>query len=325
MRRRPAVAAAALAALMFGAACAVVTTLLAGRLLAGRPATSPLELLQPETPLLVPGRALPLPWGESLPVTAELVTAVAATQLILFSGATVLWLAAGTGLLRMRRWGRHLALVLFIGTGALGLWNLFIGMLLVVFEGRVALAVMAGPLAVILVLLVALPGILATLLLQPAVARAFHEADSSPARPVLITGLVLHYGLVAVLLAAAAAAPASLGEPRLLLGPWLISGLAARWGTAAVALLHGVAARACWQQRRSAYVLSLGLNGGLTLLALWSVFTARSQVLDLLGAGLLPAATVRGLLVVATLVGGSVVATVWAGRRTLTAVGVPSR
>ena len=323
MRRRRAGAAAALAALTFGAACAVISVLLAGRLLAGRPATSPLELLQPETPLLVPGRALPNPWGEPLPVTAELVTAVAATQLVLFGGAAVLWLAAGTGLLRMRRWGRHLALVLFIGTVALGLWNLFIGMVLVVLEGRAAMAVMAGLLAVILVFLVALPGTSAVLLLLPGVARAFREADSSPARPVLITGLVLHYGFVAMLLAAAAAAPASFGEPRLLLGPWLISGVAARLGTAAVALLHGVAARVCWQRRQSAYALSLGLNGALTVLALLSALTARQQALELLGAGLLPAAMVRSLLVVATIVGVSLLATVWAGRRTLTAGAVP--
>ena len=325
MRHRPAVAATALAALAFSAACAVLAVLLAGSWAAGRPAVTPLEAFHPEVPLLVPGEALPLPWGEALRVTPELVRAMAAVNLLLFAGGALLWAAAGAGLLRLRRWGRGLGLLLFSGTALIGVWNLFIGLVLTLLEGSSAAAAMALPLVAVLLFLVVVPGYSAGLLLRPAVARAFRESDPGSGRPAVTTALAIHFALVTVVLAGAAVAPESFGEPRLLVGPWVVGGPAARLLTATLAGVHGVAGWACWRQRRSAYRLSLGLNAAFTMLAALSAATARQPALDLLGAGLLPASAVRGLLVAVAVLGASLVIMVRAARRPLTTGAAGSR
>ena len=117
------------------------------------------------------------PGGPTLPVTAGLVRAVAAGNIGVFGGGSLLWLLAAAGLWRRRRAARVLALVLFGALTAVGLFNLLAELVLVALLGSLAaaggattvVATVAGTLAG----LVLLPLLALLTLARPSSAAAF--------------------------------------------------------------------------------------------------------------------------------------------------------
>ncbi|MFQ5718950.1 MAG: hypothetical protein ACE5IK_05335 [Acidobacteriota bacterium] len=310
-------------ALSYSLVCAVFTAFAVKMAWHGRLATTPLDVLDPDFPFLVPGDVLPLPGGQSLSVTSELVRVLAAATLLMLMAGTLVWAGAGIGLLLRRTGGRRLALGLFGLTALLGLWNLAVGVVVVVMSDGDGLEAMARPLAAVTALLVLLPAAAGLPLLGRAARASFAGAGGRASRPLLVPGLTVHFALVAGLLAAAAVTPATFGQPRLLLGPWMVTGGVARLVTFGVAVAHGGAGWLCWSRRAGAYRLSLWLNVVLTTLVAWSALAAGEAALASLAAGLMPAAGVRLAFAVAAVLGGGLVATIRASRRQLT--GVPLR
>ncbi len=299
-------AAAATLALTYGGACLLLALLMAASWHHGRPLTSPLQLADPGLTLLVPGEVVDLPGlAAPLRVTATLVAAVAGAHLLVLGGAGALWIAAGAGLLRRRRWARALALGLFGATVAVGLLNLALAVALLAAGGGAAAVAGALPtLGATFLLLVLLPGGAAAGLLAPGAAAAFPGAAGGAGPGLLLRGGVcLHFLLLGVLLAAGALAPAR--GPVLLIGPWPVDGAAGRALSLILGLVHLATGIGLLARRRPAWHGAWWLTATLGALAAASALTAGARALALASGGLLPAATTRGLLAMAALLAGA--------------------
>ncbi len=306
MRTTAAVKLVASVALAYGLGAGLLAVLMLASWLRGMPITTPVQLLEPGLPFLVPGEALPgFPGGPALPVTAGLVRAVAACNIGVFGGGSLLWLLAAAGLWRRRRAARVLALVLFGALTAVGLFNLLAEIVLVALLGSLA-AAGGAPTVVVTVAgtlagLVLLPLLALFTLARPSIAAAF--AGEGPGRPPLVLSLVIHFVLVAVILSATSLAPASLIPPWILLGPWPLAGVPARLVLLVLAVLHGICGWGWWYGRPWSARWSFRLNIFMVVSAVGSAFLADAAALTALSAGVLTPAAARGILLVAALLG----------------------
>lgn len=309
MSRTPrAIQAVALLALLHGVLALGVAVLMMASGLRGLPITTPVQLLEPETPFLQPGVPLDLmPGAPSLPVTEELVRAVAAGNIGLFAGSGLLWLLAAAGLWGRRRSAWILALVLFTGLALVSLLNLAVEAMVLVLAGDMIRA--TGGMVTAVVMMAAFAALAGAslaavaILALPAGAAAF-RGTVAPRRPAVVS-LIFHFSLVAVLLLPGVLAPASLWPAWILVGPWPLAGLAARLVTLLLAGSHAACAWGWWHARRWTVPLSLWLNVVLVLLAWSSALWADDGSMEMLGAGLLPAQALRAVLVVAGVLGCS--------------------
>ena len=303
MSRAPAaVVAPALLALVHGMLALVVALLMLVSGLRGQPITTPVQLLEPELPFLQAGVPLDLiPGAPPLPVTENLIRAVAAGNIAMFSGAGVLWLLAAAGLWGRRRSGRILALVLFVATALIGVFNLGVETLLLVLAGEMVRAAGGMGMAVaMLAVFSMLTGVNLTavvLLARPAGAAAFQ--GGAPPRPLAVSSLAFHFALVTILLLPGVLAPSSLWPVEILVGPWLVAGLPARLVTLMLAAGHGACAWGWWSARRWAAPLSLWLNVALVISMWSSAAWADDGAMAVLGAGILPPGALRVILMVA--------------------------
>jgi hypothetical protein len=302
--------ATAVLAALYGVAGLILAGWMAARGLAGRPVTTPAQLLDPGLTFLVPGDELILaPGAEPLVVTPQLAGAVALGNIGVFGGAGLCWLAAGFGLLAGRRWARALGLALFAGLGLVGLMNLAAEAALLALAGSLQAAggvfMVATTVGFTALALCALPLAGFAILLRPGVAALCRAGG--PGRPTLESGLILHFSAAALLLLPGALAPSGRWPPMLLLGPWLLQSTVARAGLLLLAGLHAACAWGWWRGRPWTVPLSLGLNVPLTLLAAASALAASRESLAALGAGLLPAGMLRGLMALAALLGVSLI------------------
>jgi len=309
MSRPPAgVKLAAAVALAYGLGAGLLTVLMVANWLQGRPITTPVQLLEPDLPILVPGESLALaPGGPSLEVTPALVRIVAAGNIGVFAGACLLWLVTAAGLWQARRRARPLGLILFSALAVVGLFNLLVELVLVIMAGNLealgGAAVVLATFAATLAGLILIPLLPVVLLARPAAAAAF--AGGGPGRPALVLSLVLHFALVALLLLPAALAPATLAPPWVLLGPWPLAGVPARLVLLVAAALHALCGWGWWQGRPWVPTVSFWLNLFLVTAAAGSAALADAPALAALGGGILTPPLARAALVAVAILGGS--------------------
>jgi len=307
MTRLPAaVKLVAAVALAYGLGAGLLAVLMLASWLRGMPITTPVQLLEPGLPFLVPGESLAgLPGGPDLQITESLVRAVAAGNIGVFGGGSLLWLLTAAGLWAGRRTARLLALFLFGALTAVGLFNLLAEIVLVALSGSLAaaggapavVATVAGTLAG----LVLLPLLALLTLARQSSAAAF--SGDGPGRPPLVLSLVIHFVLVAVILQATSLAPADLVPPWVLLGPWPLAGAPARLALMVLALLHGVCGWGWWHVCPWSATLSFWLNSFLVAAAVGSAFLADEAALTTLGAGILTPSLARVSLLTAAMLG----------------------
>ncbi|TDI31458.1 MAG: hypothetical protein E2P03_07970 [Acidobacteria bacterium] len=292
-------------ALAYGLAAGLLAALMLGSWSRGLPITTPVQLLEPGLPFLVPGESLAgFPGGPDLPVTEGMVRTVAAANIGVFGGGSLLWLAAAAGLWRGRRAARFLGLALFGALTAIGLFNLLAEIVLVALVGSLAAAggvpVVAATIAATLAVLVLVPMLALLTLARRSSAAAF--SGDGPGRPPLVLSLVIHFVLVAVILVPSAMTPAELVPPWILLGPWSLAGAPARLVLLALAVLHGTCGWGWWSLRPWSARLSFWLNLFMVASAVGSAALADTAALTTLGAGILTPALARAaLLMVAAL------------------------
>lgn len=312
----------ALLALLHGMLALLVGALMLSSGLRGRPITTPVQLLEPELPFLQAGVPLDLiPGTPPLPVTENLIQAVAAGNIALFSGAGVLWLLAAAGLWGRRRSGRILALVLFSATALIGFFNLGVEALLLVLAGDMVRAAggvgMAVAMLAVFSMLTGVNLAAVVILARPAGAAAFQRG--APPRPLAVTSLAFHFALVTILLLPGVLVPASLWPAEILVGPWLVAGLPARLVTLLLAGGHAVCAWGWWSGRRWVAPLSLWFNVVLVISMWSSAAWADAGSLAVLGAGILPPGALRVILMVAGGLGCSLLLAIHLGARHLRA------
>jgi len=297
----------AVVALAYGLGAGLLAVLMLASWLQGMPITTAVQLLEPGLPFLVPGESLAwLPGGPTVEITAGLVRAVAAGNIGVFGGGSLLWLVTAAGIWRGRRAARVLGLLLFGALTGVGVLNLLLEIILLALSGSLAAAgggaMAAATVAGTLAGLVLLPLLALLTLAQRSVAAAL--GGGRPRRPPLVLSLVVHCGLVAVILGSAALAPADLVPPWILLGPWQLAGVPARLALLVLAVLHGFCGWGWWYQRSWPAWLSFWLNIFLVAAAVGSASLADAAALSTLGAGILTPPLARGALLVMATLGG---------------------
>ncbi|MCZ6600670.1 MAG: hypothetical protein O7A07_07490 [Acidobacteria bacterium] len=295
-------------ALAYGLGAGLLAVLMLASWLRGMPITTPAQLLEPELPFLVPGETLAwLPGGSNLQVTHGLIRAVAAGNIGVFGGGSLLWLVTAAGLWNGRQAARYLGLVLFGALTAVGLLNLLIEIVLVALAG--SLAALGGVPTVVATVAGTLTGLilmpLLALLILARRSMAAALSGGGPGRPPLVLSLVLHFALVAVILLSTSLAPADLVPPWILLGPWPLAGAPARLTLLVLAVLHGICGWGWWYRRPWSAWLSYWLNIFVVAAALGSASLADTAALTTLGAGILTPPLARATLLLAAALGAT--------------------